>query len=94
MKTKSSSGVSGLTSSKSIVEIIKACKEAGVTKFQHGELIIDFQIPSNLTDDTKVLEYSPRSVPSDLVTSEEDMQHELLMLSNPSAYEDLVTVTE
>lgn len=95
MNTKTSgpmtNSASNLTAN-DIVKIIKACGDASVSEIAIGDLYICFngaKCPKDLTDVANIPETSLRSVPSEPVTSEED-ELDRLLLSNPSAYEDVV----
>lgn len=82
--------------SRDLVAIIKACHDASVSEITMGDIHIIFngaKSPEYLTDVAKSPNNGSRSVPSEPVTSQED-ELERLILSDPSAYEEVVEVTE
>lgn len=83
-------------SARDICSIIKACNDASVSEIRIGDIHIIFngaKSPEYLTDAAISPNNGLRSVPSEPVTSEEDVLDQLI-LSNPSEYEEMVEVTE
>lgn len=97
--TKSLNGPSTLSSkagmnfkASDLVSIIKACNDANVSEITMGDTRIVFsgaKCPEYLTDVANIPETDSRSVPSE---SQDELEQ--LLLSNPSAFEELVEVTE
>ncbi len=82
--------------SKHLCELIKACSEAKVSEFKLGDLHITFngaKSPNNLTDVANNPNNGLRSVPLEPV-NDRDQELENLMITDPAAYEEMVSVTE
>ena len=81
---------------KDICSIIEACSKAGVTHISIGDINITFngaKSPNNLTDVAKDPNNGLRSVPLEPVT-DRDQELEILMITDPERYEEMVEVTE